>query len=107
LRQLGGSLHDVGTLDAAADSVGADATTRSLFAVDFEQLAESEREILGSLAAGLEPPEGPETAAGLFHLERLGMLRRPAGGGSEIASPIFARWLRGRRLLEPGRQGQK
>lgn len=97
LRQLRGSPDDAGTLDAAADAVGADATTRSLFAVDFELLAETEREILGSLAAGLEPPEGPEAAAGLFHLERLGMLRRLAGGGSEIASPIFARWLRGRR----------
>lgn len=97
LRQLGGSLHDAGTLDAAADSVGADATTRSLFAVDFELLAESEREILGALAAGLEPPEGPETAAGLFHLERLGMIRRPTADRFEIASPIFARWLRGRR----------
>lgn len=97
MRQLGGSHHDAAALDAAADAVGADATTRSLFAVDFELLAESEREILGALAAGLEPPEGPETAAGLFHLERLGMIRRPTADRFEIASPIFARWLRGRR----------
>ena len=107
LRQLGGSLQDAGTLDAAADAVGADATTRSLFAVDYGLLAESDREILGALSAGLEPPEGPETAAGLFHLERLGVIRRPAANRFEIASPILAGWLRGRRPVEPGRHDQK
>ncbi len=93
LRQLGGSLDDIGVLDTAADAVGADATTRSLFSVDYGLLAEGEREILASLADGAEPPEGPETAAGLFHLQRLGVIRGLTGQCFEIASPIFARWL--------------
>ncbi len=103
LRQLGGSLDDVGVLDTAADAVGADATTRSLFSVDYGLLAEGEREILCSLADGAQPTEGPETAAGYFHLERLGVIRGLTGTRFEIASPIFARWLREHRpILRPG-----
>jgi hypothetical protein len=113
LQLLGAAFWKLRDLERTAREVGADPTLRAFFAVDFELLSPAEQALLAHLAArgatpaasrpGLAGPSRSQ-AADRLHLERLGMLRRTADDEAEIASPIFADWLRERPL--PGDQNE-
>lgn len=94
----------LGDLGRAAEAVAADAAVHRFFAVDLDLLAATEQELVRSLASrhdgareeelGVAAPPA-EIAAGLLHLERLGVVRRRADSRLEIRSPIFRGWLAG------------
>jgi DNA-binding winged helix-turn-helix (wHTH) protein len=102
LQLLGAQYWQLGDLERAASAVAADGSVRSCFAVDFGLLSAGEQAILRTLAAADAPVgvdqlggEGPdsENAAGLLHLERLGMIRGLPGSRVELAGPLHRRWL--------------
>ncbi len=91
----------LGDLDAATAAVLADPGLDHLLALDFELLSGVEQDVLVRLATAAPralapeglPGAGGELAAGLLHLERLGVVRR-AAAGVEIAGAIQAQWVR-------------
>ena len=94
LQILGRRLHELGDLGEALRQVAADRMLPHLFAVDFDLLADFERELLRTLAArepSREIDAVPEAA--LHRLKALGLLH---GGpeGWRIPNRLFASWLR-------------
>lgn len=87
----------LGDLERAEESVAADGSVQRFFAVDFELLSASERELALALA-GRDDPAAGEAAdpAAALHLERLGVVRRRADGRFEIRGPLHRRWLAAR-----------
>lgn len=108
LQLLSASFWKQGDLERTIREAAVDASLDAFFAIDFGLLAEPDREFLQELAErdGSATPgpvremEVEATLARSLHLERLGMVRRNGSGQLEIASPIFAGWLRERRQNE-------
>lgn len=105
LQLLGTRYWQLGDLDRAAEAVAADASVHRFFEVDLGLLSASERELARALAGRAEGAREQEldlaappaaVAAGLLHLERLGVVRRHPDARLEIRGPIFRRWLEGR-----------
>jgi hypothetical protein len=105
LQLLSARAAELGDLGRATESVAADPTLRLLFAVDFDLLAPSEREILLALAHGEPSETRDDNASEIQHLEKLGFVRR-SPSGLAVASPLRQRWLV-ERLIERRAEAQK
>ncbi len=94
LQILGRRHHELGDLGEVLRQVAADRMLPHLFAVDFDLLADFERDLLRKLAArepSLEIDSVPEGA--VHRLKALGLVRRSAEGW-RIPNRFFASWLR-------------
>jgi RNA polymerase sigma factor (TIGR02999 family) len=113
LQLLGKRFAEGGDLERAIEQVATDRMVSHFFTVDFDMLADLEREALRFIgereSAGLADV-GSILAAGesavadaLHRLERLGFVRSDAGQRYVLANHFFRRWLRD--LAPPGGGG--
>jgi hypothetical protein len=94
LQILGRRHHELGDLGEALHQVAADRMLPHLFAVDFDLLADFERELLKKLAVREPWREIDAVAEGAIHrLKALGLVHRGADGW-RIPNRFFASWLR-------------
>ncbi len=103
LQLVGKRLLETGDLDEALEEVATDQMVSYFFSVDFDMLAEVERDILrsvarndsaasGSLQADLALEAAPLQSA-IQNLENLGFVRRGAERRVVLANYFFRRWL--------------
>lgn len=103
LQLLGERVLEHGNLEAAIEEIATDQMVRHFFAVDFEMLAESERDIIRVIGERSEVSGQAiqETLAmdatalngDLSRLEHLGFVHRGRGGGYALANYFFKRWF--------------
>jgi hypothetical protein len=90
-------------LDKAIEEIAADQMVRHFFAVDFEMLTASERNVIRAIGSGGGASSKPirdklaidssALSGDLARLEHLGFLRRSADGDYSLANFFFERWF--------------
>lgn len=94
---------ELGDLDEAIEKIAADQMVRHFFAVDFEMLTETERNIIRIVSARRESTtdsignilavESSALNGDLSRLEHLGFIQRAPLGGYALANFFFKRWF--------------
>lgn len=94
---------ELGELEAAVEEIAADQMVRHFFAVDFEMLSETERNIIRIVSARRESTtdsisnilavDSSALSGDLSRLEHLGFIHRASLGGYALANFFFKRWF--------------
>jgi protein kinase-like protein len=95
---------ELGDLNAAVEEVASDQMVSYFFSVDFEMLADAEKDVLRIIAdkttagsdslLGKMGSQGGELSGILYRLEQLGFIRRNSATSYELVNYFFRRWFK-------------